>query len=46
MKPLWTVASAKIERQGVLFVDLARIEHSLGRSFTDEQVAAATEGRP
>ena len=34
------------QRKGVLFVDLARIEHSLGRTFTDEQLAAAAEGRP
>ena len=28
-----------VERQGVLFVDLDRVADSLGRVFTDEQIA-------
>jgi hypothetical protein len=35
-----------IEQRGVLYVELDRVAHSLGRIFTDEQIAAATEGRP
>ena len=35
-----------IERQGVLYVDLDRVADSLGRTFADEQITAAMEGRP
>jgi hypothetical protein len=35
-----------IEQRGVLYVELDRVEHTLGRVFTDAQIVDAAEGIP
>ena len=35
-----------VERQGILYVDLNRVEQTLDRPFTPAQITAAADGRP